>query len=64
MLQLTDRQTGERVWISPQQVSAVVSLKQSDGVGCGLLMAGGFELQVRESAEEVSTKIHKVLNAY
>ena len=64
MLQFTDRETGEQISVNPQQVSAIVPLKQRDGIGCVLLMVGGFELHVQEGLEDVSAKVQKRLSAY
>lgn len=41
-----------------------VRTKQGENLSCTLLMAGGFEVQVRESAEEVSAQLKKKLSAY
>ena len=64
MLPFTELQTGDRIWINPQQVSAVTRVKQGEGEGCALLLAGGFEIQVQENAEDVATQVQKRLSAY
>ncbi len=64
MLQFINRQDNGHIWINPQQVSAVVHSKQDEGLGCTLLMAGGFEIQIQQTAEEVSGQINKRLRAY
>ena len=62
MLQFTDRQGGGRVWINPQQVVATIDPRTGDG--CTLLMAGGFEIQIQETAADATAQINKRLNAY
>ena len=64
MLPFTELQTGHRVWINPRQVSALSPIKHDDGEGCVLLLAGGFEIQVRESPADVSAQVQKRLDAY
>lgn len=64
MLQLTDSETDARVWINPAQVAAIIHAKQSTDTGCTLLMAGGFEIRVQQTIDDVSAQINKRLSAY
>lgn len=64
MLKFTDSESGGPVWINPRQVSALTPPTQAPGDGCVLLLAGGFEIRVREDAAEVSAQVQKRLDAY
>lgn len=64
MLPFTNHQDTARIWINPQHVTAVIAPRQADGAGCTVLMAGGFELQLQETVEDVSVQINKRLKAY
>lgn len=64
MLKFTALQGDAPVWINPQQVSALSPSSQENAEGCVVLLAGGFEIRVRETAAEVSAQVQKRLDAY